>query len=267
ISVSGPRRTALAGSMRIMSAREVPGRFAVAFSLAGEQRQLVLPVAQEVEAILGRSTVFYDDWYEHWIAGSDADLLLQELYGERCELVVVCVSGAYGDKPWTRTEHSAVRARLMQTVTAADRHRVLRVRVGDGEVDGVLPNEVVPDLRGRPAAAAAELIVDRLNLVRECAGEVEPRVARWPSQVPVLHWPMADHGDARAAFARLLSDASPERALLVQGVPETGKSHMSKQMIRNASALPGVCCGRFDFKGTTSMGIEVEAFSRPLGIE
>jgi len=42
---------------------------------------------------------------------------------------------------------------------------------------------------------------------------------------------------------------------------------MSNQMIRNASALPGVSCGRFDFKGTANMGIEVEAFSRLLGIE
>src|SRR5262245_45004021 len=66
--------------------REVPGRFAVAFSLAGEQRQLVLTVAQEVEAVLGRSTVFYDDWYTHWIAGPDADLLLQSIYRERAEL-------------------------------------------------------------------------------------------------------------------------------------------------------------------------------------
>src|SRR5215831_7754807 len=92
--------------------REVPARFAVAFSLAGEQRQLVLPIVQEVEAVLGRSTVFYDIWYEHWIAGSDADLLVQKLYGEMTELVVICVSGAYGDKSWTRTEHRAVRARL-----------------------------------------------------------------------------------------------------------------------------------------------------------
>jgi hypothetical protein len=93
-----------------VSLREVPSQFAVAFSLAGEQRKLVLPVAQEVEAILGRSMVFYDTWYEYWIAGVDADLLLQRLYGEMAELVVVCVSGAYGDKPWTRTEHRAVRA-------------------------------------------------------------------------------------------------------------------------------------------------------------
>jgi len=80
----------------------------------------VLPIAQEVEAVLGWSTVFYDAWYEHWIAGVDADLLLQELYGARAEVVVMCVSSAYGDKPWPRTEHRAVRARLMQATVGAE---------------------------------------------------------------------------------------------------------------------------------------------------
>jgi hypothetical protein len=247
--------------------RDVPTRFAVAFSLAGEQRQIVLPIAQEVEAILGRSTVFYDDWYEHWIAGLDADLLLQKLYREGSELVVVCVSGSYGDKPWTRTEHRAVRARLMHEAKVPDRHRVLPIRVGDGEVEGILLNEIVPDFRCKTAAEAAELIVARLNLVRASADDVEPAVAHWPSDAPVLQWPMADHGEARRAFSNLLSEAAPERVLLVRGASETGKSHMSKQMIRNATLLPGVVSGRFDFKGTTSMGIEIEAFSQPLGIE
>ena len=227
----------------------------------------MLPVAQEVEAVLGLSTVFYDDWYEYWIAGSDADLLLQKLYGDGAELVVICVSGAYGGKPWTRTEHRAVRARLMQAATAADRHRVFPVRVGDGEVEGVLVNEIVPDLRSKTPVEAAELIVARLNLVRGYAGDVEPTVTRWPSDVPVLQWPMADHGEARAAFARLLSEGTSERVLLVRGASETGKSHMTKQMIRNAMLLPGVVSGRFDFKGTTNMGVEIEAFSQPLGIE
>ena len=252
----------------VQTFREVPTQFAVAFSLAGEQRQLVLPMAQEVEAILGRSTVFYDTWYEHWIAGSDADLLLQRLYGQMAELVVMCVSGAYGDKPWTRTEYRAVRARLMQAATAADRHRIFPVRVDDGEVEGVLRNEIVPDLRDKTPIEAAELIVARLNLVRGYAGDVEPdprAMAR--SNIPVLHWPIAGHGEAREAFARLLSEAIPERALLVRGASETGKSYMSKQMVRNAMLLPGVVSGRFDFKGTTNMGVEFEAFSRPLGIE
>ena len=224
-------------------------------------------MAQEVEAILGRSTVFYDDWYEHWIAGMDADLLLQKLYEKRAELVVVCVSGAYADKPWTRTEHRAVRARLMRAATMEERHQILPVRVGDGEVEGVLFNEIVPDCRHKTAVEAAELIVARLNLVRAYATDEEPIIAGWPNDAPVLYWPMADHGEARKAFAGLLSEGVSERALLVRGASETGKSHMSKQMIRNATLLPGVVSGRFDFKGTTNMGVEIEAFSRPLGIE
>ena len=131
----------------------------------------------------------------------------------------------------------------------------------------MLPNEIVPDIRGKTAIEAAEMIVARLNLVRAYAGDMEPVIARWPSDSPVLHWPMADHSEARKAFARLLSEAVPERALLVRGASETGKSHMSKQMIRNAMLLPEVASGRFDFKGTTNMGVEIEAFSRPLGIE
>lgn len=251
----------------IVSTREVPARFAVAFSFAGEQRQVILPVVQEVEAILGQSTVFYDDWYEYWIAGPDADLLLQSVYGEKAELVVMGVSGAYGNKPWTNTEYRAVRARLMRTATAEDRHRILPVRVGDGDVEGVLFNEIVPDLRDKTPAEAAELIVARLKLLRGYAGDVKPTDERWPSDVPVLQWPMADHGEARMAFARLLCEASPERALLVRGASETGKSHMSKQMIRNAMGLQGVVSGRFDFKGTTNMGVEIEAFARPLDVE
>jgi hypothetical protein len=252
----------------------VPDRFAVAFSLAGEQRQVVLPVAQEVEAILGTSTVFYDDWYEHWIAGSDADLLLQELYGA-AELVVMCVSGAYNDKPWTQIEYRAIRARDMQAVTVAERRKIFKVRVGDGQVEGVLINEIVPDLRRKTATEAAEQIVARLNLVRRAAGAgggaglsgAALSGAGWPGKTPVLQWPMADHSEARGAFARLLSDGSAQRALLVRGASETGKTHMSRQMIRNAMQLPGVVAGRFDFKGTTNIGVEIEAFSGPLGIE
>jgi hypothetical protein len=235
--------------------------------MAGEQRQLVLAIAQEVEGVLGRSTVFYDDWYEHWIAGSDADLLLQKIYREMSELVVVCVSGHYGNKPWTQTEHRAIRARMMQPDSRAERQRVLPVRVGDGEQEGVLLNDIVPDLRTRSPAKAAELILDRLNLVRGSAAGVKPAELEWPTDPPALQWPIADHSEARRAFANLLTASSPSRALLVQGASETGKTHMSKQMLRNAMALRGVVCGRFDFKGTTTMAVEVEAFSQPLGIE
>jgi hypothetical protein len=239
----------------------------VAFSLAGEQRQLVLAVAQEVEAVLGRSTVFYDDWYEHLIAGSDADLLLQKIYRDLSELVVVCVSGHYGTKPWTRAEHRAIRARMMQPRSEEGRQQILPVRVGDGEVEGVLLTDIVPDLRTRSPVEAAELIIARLNLARGPGDAGKSADLQWPTNPPVLQWPIADHSEARRAFASTLTTSSPSRALLVQGQSETGKTHMSKQMTRNVMGLRGVACGRFDFKGTTNMRVEVEAFSRPLGIE
>lgn len=71
-----------------MPVREVPKRFQVAFSLAGEQREIVEALAIEVENRLGRSSVFYDKWFEHYLAGDDADLMLQLIYGERCDLAV-----------------------------------------------------------------------------------------------------------------------------------------------------------------------------------
>lgn len=239
----------------------------MAFTFAGEQRPLVLPIAQEIEAILGRSTVFYDDWYTHWIAGSDADLLLQRLYAEGTEIVVVCVSAAYGNKPWTQVEYRAVRALLTRASWKDERQRIFPVRVGEGNVEGLLGNEIVPDLRKKTPVEAAELITARLRLARAYVGGIKQAIAQWPSNTPVLQWPMADHAQAHAAFANLLCNATTERALLVRGDSETGKSHMSKLMIRNAMQLPGVVSGRFDFKGTTNMDVEIEAFSQPLGIE
>jgi len=247
-----------------VATHEVPARFAVAFSLAGEQREQALPIAQEVEAILGRSSVFYDNWYEHWIAGTNADLLLQDLYANKADLVVVFISGDYGEKSWTKTEHSAIRAMLMNDPSR--RNHVLPLRLGDGQVEGVLGNEIVPDVRGRPASAVADLVISRLKLARELEVGAAPSIS-WPAEAPDLSWPMADHEEARHVFAQLLRETASNRILLVRGPSETGKTHMSKQMARNCVMLPNVACGRFDFKGTTTMDIELEAFAQPLRIE
>jgi len=65
-----------------LPARKIPKKFLVAFSLAGEQRDLVRAVAEAVERELGEPNVFYDEWFEHYLAGKDADLKLQEIYGD-----------------------------------------------------------------------------------------------------------------------------------------------------------------------------------------
>jgi hypothetical protein len=186
----------------------------VAFSLAGEQRDLVKAVAKEVERRLGESTVFYDEWFEHYLAGPDADLRLQRIYSRQCELVVICISGAYDTKPWTRTEHQVVRARYMAASgSEPDCHRVLAVRVGDGEVEGINLNCIVPDLRSRSSAAAAQLVLDRLQLV-------------WPANLRT--------GDV----AGNVSFASPQGR--VDPVPTAGEYEASSEILLGAPAVPSL---------------------------
>jgi hypothetical protein len=255
-----------------MSARPLPEKFLVAFSLAGEQRDLVRGIAEAVERELGSGTVFFDEWFEAYLGGDDADLKLQEIYGKKCELAVFCVSGRYGDKPWTQAEHRAIRARFMKATESADRRErltVFPIRVGDGEVEGILFNAIVPDIRGRSLADRAQLVLDRLRLIipdLRPDGGSPPSGPEWPENPPPLSWPMADHSGARKAFAELLTSNVRWRFLPIRGPSETGKSHITRQMLANTLAIPDIACGRFDFKGTTGMDMEVSAFVQDLGV-
>lgn len=250
----------------------MPDKFLVAFSFAGEQRDLVRAIAEAVEQELGRGTVFLDEWFEPYLAGDGADLKLQEIYAGRCALAVVCVSERYGGKPWTLAEHAAILARVMQARAAADereRHGVLPIRVGEGEVKGILFNTIVPDVRERGSLKAAELVIERLRLIMPDLKPVSSgsaAAASWPDAPPVLAWPMADHSGVREAFASLLTRAAPWSFLPVRGSSETGKSHITKQMLANAMPLPGIACGRLDFKGTTDVEAEVNSFVQFLEV-
>jgi hypothetical protein len=255
-----------------MPARPLPDKFLVAFSLAGEQRELVRAIAEAVETQLGRGTVFFDEWFEHYLAGDDADLKLQKIYGEQCAVAVVCVSQAYGSKPWTHAEHRAIRARQMKAEASSDageKNSILPIRVGDGEVEGILFNAIVPDVRSRSAAQSAELILERLYVLEPRLRPVSggaPAVAQWPETAPPLSWPLADHCSVRAAFAELLTSQTRWRYLPIRGASETGKSHITRQMLANSLAMPDIACGRFDFKGTTGVDAEVSAFVQELGV-
>lgn len=252
--------------------RPIPDKFLVAFSFAGAQREFVRGIAEEVERILGRGTVFYDEWFENYLAGYDADLKLQQIYAQRCDLAVICVSERYGDKPWTLSEHQAIRARLMESRSSddpRDRAGILPIRVGGGDVRGIFFDAIVPDVRDRSPVEAAELIVTRLQLITptvESALGIFSPGASWPETPPDLVWNMAGHNAVRQAFASLLTWAAPWRYLALRGPSEIGKSHITREMFVNALSIRDIACGRFDFKGTTAMDTEIRTFVQELGV-
>ncbi len=85
------------------------GKFRVAFSFAGERREVVRSIAGEVERQLGRGTVFFDDWFPGVLSG-DRPNDLQRVYGD-CDVGVPCYSPEYKATDWTRAENRAIKAR------------------------------------------------------------------------------------------------------------------------------------------------------------
>jgi len=89
-----------------------PKRFAFALSFPGEHRDFVLALANELANKFGKDRVFYDEWYEHELAGTDGDLTLRKMY-ENAELVVPFFSKFY-EKPWCGLEWGTIRVILLE---------------------------------------------------------------------------------------------------------------------------------------------------------
>lgn len=236
-----------------MLARDVPAKFMVAFSFSGMEREFVRSIADAVELKLGSPNVFFDEWFEHHVAGHDADRKLQRIYETGCELVVVCVSETYARKAWAQAEHEVIRARLMQARTATDPRqidRILPIRVGDGNVQGIPLNAMVPDVRARTPEQVAELILARLHIVTGAAPPAPTPGPSWPATAPVFTNRLADRASEWPAVVRLLSAAATKRVLVFTGPSNFGKSALLGEARRYARDCLKVPVAYLDFKDT-----------------
>jgi TIR domain len=92
-------------------------------------------------------------------------------------------------------------------------------------------------------------------------------VIDWPEKVEELKWPLADHDEARLAFAELVTRSASFRLLAIKGNSETGKSHLTTQFITNAQRRVTACrCARFDFKGTDQIDQTLADFVQHLEV-
>ncbi len=148
-----------------------PFRFEVALSFAGDnKRATIRRIAEILRDKIGSGRVFFDEWFEHEIAGQDAQVVLQNVYRTSTWLVVTCICKRYAEKPWTQDEWRAIQSfeRTLRDAGAGNlkRLRLLPLRFGDGDVDGLFDTAIVPDVRDRSAESVARLILDRLAASR-----------------------------------------------------------------------------------------------------
>lgn len=132
--------------------------FKVALSYPCAHRPVVEQVAVALAGRYGKPRVFFDRWHEELVAGVDADLALQKLYEEQCELMVLFLCQDTNERNWPRHEY-----RIARSMMNKGRKNVLFVTLDGAHVEGMLAIDIVVDGRALDASQLAELIIKRLG--------------------------------------------------------------------------------------------------------
>jgi hypothetical protein len=136
-------------------------QFDVALSFSGSERELVEQIGEELERRLGPDRYFYDHNYAGQLARPGMDILLQDIYRARSRLVVVFIGAQYQARDWCGIEFRAIR----DIINRREHKRVMYIKTGEGDVEGVLPNDGYVDARHFSPSNLAGFIEERLDFI------------------------------------------------------------------------------------------------------
>lgn len=134
--------------------------FKVALSFPGEHREYVSAVASEVKRRLGAGTVFYDRDFTAQLARPNLDTLLQRIYLNNSELVVVFLCSDYEQKEWCGLEWRAIRT----IIKNKNDHAIMFMRFDNADVSGSFSVDGYVDLDEYTPIQAARMIVERVRI-------------------------------------------------------------------------------------------------------
>ena len=132
-------------------------RFLIALSFSGDKRPIVAAVAERLQEHLGNGAVFYDHDYKAQLARPNMDLLLQNVYRQQSELLVVFLSEQYALRDWCGLEWRVVR----DLIKSRQSDQIMLVRLDDSPIEGLLSIDGYLDARGLSPHELAELILER----------------------------------------------------------------------------------------------------------
>jgi hypothetical protein len=131
--------------------------FDVCLSFAGEDRQFVSQVAQELRRRGVR--VFYDEYEQVDLWGKDLYVHLDDVYRNAARYCILFASDAYAGKLWTNHERQSAQARAFEE----NAEYLLPARFDDTAVPGLRPTVGYIDLRKHTPAQFAELITKKIG--------------------------------------------------------------------------------------------------------
>ena len=142
--------------------------FKIGVTFSGAYRDtIVLPFCEELLNLgYTRDDIFYDEWHEAIISGVGSDTILQKIYTEHCECVVVLLSKDYQEKNWTgNIEWRAVR----DLISTGDGIKICLLKTGQldwNEINGLFQyQDIAKPIDGMTAKDVAEFINEKYKFI------------------------------------------------------------------------------------------------------
>ncbi len=132
-------------------------RFQIALSFSGDHRPLVASVARSLQDRLGKAAVFYDQDHKAQLARPNMDLLLQGVYRNQTDLLVVFLSAQYAARDWCGLEWRTIR----DLIKSRQSDRVMLVRLDDSPIAGLLSIDGYLDAKNMNPHELADQILQR----------------------------------------------------------------------------------------------------------
>lgn len=134
--------------------------FKVALSFPGEKRDYVSKIVRSLKESLGKDQIFYDFDYQSQLARPDLDTLLQNIYRNNCDLIVVFLCKEYAEKEWCGLEWRAVR----DIIKSKECDRIMFVRFDNAPIDGVFSIDGYIDANHFSEVEISKFILERVEL-------------------------------------------------------------------------------------------------------
>jgi hypothetical protein len=133
--------------------------FRVALSFPGERRLYVKEVADALRLELGDDAVFYDNYYQPELARPNLDILLQRIYHDNSDLIVVFLCEDYAQKEWCGLEWRAIRDLIKQACDS----KIMTLRFDSVSIPGLFGIDGFLGIGTMPPMDLATAILHRLQ--------------------------------------------------------------------------------------------------------
>lgn len=134
-------------------------KFKVALSFPGEKRSFVEEILKQLELLIDKDLIFYDNYYNAQLARPNLDNFLQNIYHNNTELIVACLCNDYAQKEWCGLEWRAIKDLIKQK----EDRRIMLLRFDDTEIDGLFSIDGYIDVNKFSSKNIASFIFERVK--------------------------------------------------------------------------------------------------------